>query len=116
VSTFLKISLDKVSEELKQLEITRNKEIEKQQKALVNKLLIELKDKTPVDTGHARDSWSLEKSKEGFLIENSTDYIQYLNQGSSKQAPKYFIENTAINYGKPVGQIVEIDHIYNTRD
>ncbi len=87
------------------------KELEKEQikkeKIVAKRLLENLIQNTPIDTGLARASWSLEKTVEGFKLENSVDYIEHLNQGSSKQAPKYFIEKTAIEYGTPLGQIVE---------
>jgi len=70
-------------------------------------LLNALKDNTPVDTGKARDSWELKiKSNKHLLIHNDVDYIDELNAGTSKQAPAFFIESTALAYGKPVGSIV----------
>jgi hypothetical protein len=77
---------------------------------------------TPVDTGRARGSWSLNKTKnlvdtesngtslpvtlgpipkevvETLYITNGTPYIQQLNAGSSQQAPPRFIEKTLSNY------------------
>ncbi len=71
-------------------------------------LLTELKRKTPVDTGEARDSWQrFAPSKQVVLITNDADHIESLNDGSSKQAPEYFIERTAVKYGRPLGLIVE---------
>ena len=77
---------------------------------------------TPVDTGRARYSWycsvsaidytetppgqwvldptraakAFASSKPGqsLFIANSTPYIEYLNQGSSRQAPARFVETT----------------------
>lgn len=51
-----------------------------------------LKDATPVDTGNARDHWV----SQGDKIINEVDYIEQLNQGSSKQAPEHFIEKTLL--------------------
>lgn len=74
-----------------------------------NKLMSELARETPVDTGKARDSWQLRKVAEGrVVIENKTDYIDDLNRGTSKQAPAFFIENVALRYGKPIGDIVTV--------
>jgi hypothetical protein len=56
-------------------------------------LLSSLKVATPVDTGKARDSWALTPTG----IENSVEYIDELNGGSSKQAPVYFIERTVLS-------------------
>lgn len=74
-------------------------------------LVSDLKEATPVDTGNARDNWKVVPTgdpKRPFKIDNLVPYIQYLNQGSSKQAPAYFIESVALRYGKPIGQIVQI--------
>jgi flagellar basal body P-ring protein FlgI len=74
----------------------------------VNRMTDELRDRTPVDTGKARDSWSIETTPNGFNVVNSVDYIDKLNQGSSQQAPAFFVESTALKYGTPKGAIVEI--------
>ena len=72
------------------------------------KMLEDLKDVTPVDTGFARDSWKLVKdNRESVRITNSAEYIEHLNRGSSKQAPALFIEKTALKYGKPIGAITK---------
>lgn len=71
-------------------------------------LFNELKEKTPIDTGFARASWSMRDTSDGFNLENSAPYIERLNMGSSKQAPAHFVESTALKYGKPVGTIVII--------
>lgn len=78
-------------------------------KKVCNKLLVDLKNETPVDTGHARDSWSLALNEDKATISNTAEYIEYLNNGSSKQAPAYFIESTALKYGTPKGAIVETE-------
>jgi len=59
---------------------------------------------TPVDTGKARSGWELEYEKdlEGYtspVIINDVEYISILNNGHSKQAPKYFIEQTLTTVG-----------------
>ena len=71
---------------------------------LKDKLVEQLKETTPVDTGNARNNWKVTKSG----IENETEYLEYLNQGSSKQAPEYFIEKTLLSnkFLKPNGIIV----------
>lgn len=73
-------------------------------KATMNRLLTRLKQETPVDTGHARDSWRIEGDK----IINDADYISTLNEGSSNQAPSNFIERTVLseNGVAPNGNIV----------
>jgi len=84
------------------------KAIAKEVLARSNLMLQELKNATPVDTGNARDSWAISQDQNGIVrIANSTDYIDDLNRGTSKQAPSFFIEKVAIKYGKPVGVIVK---------
>ena len=72
-----------------------------------SKIVEELKEETPVDTGFARDSWEIEFSFEKTAtIVNKAEYIQQLNDGSSSQAPAHFVENTVLKYAKPKGPIV----------
>jgi len=59
---------------------------------------------TPVDTGKARSGWKSRKRKNSSLfvegvIENPVEYISVLNQGHSKQAPRYFIEQVLMKIG-----------------
>lgn len=102
-----------IKKEIERIKKEQEQEKIKQHKINVKNMIEELKAATPVDTGLARDSWSINDTKIGFDVTNTTSYIQYLNQGSSVQAPKYFIESIALKYGKPLGTIVEID---NTRE
>lgn len=70
-------------------------------------LLSDLREATPVDTGLARDSWKATEHKHSVVISNDVEYLKYLNEGSSKQAPSHFVERTALKYGKPLGAITE---------
>ena len=89
-----------------------DKEISNQFKKLVEqeleakkKLLVqELKDATPVDTGEARDGWRID----GDSIVNDVEHIEQLNEGSSQQAPSFFVERTLLSQKgvKPRGAIV----------
>ena len=55
---------------------------------------------TPVDTGNARNSWRVNEfidETSGYpyasqRVENTTEYIESLNEGTSQQAPPRFIE------------------------
>lgn len=53
-----------------------------------------LREVTPVDTGFARSRWTNRKNVllPGGVIENDAPYILFLNQGTSRQAPAFFIE------------------------
>jgi len=82
-------------------------DIEQQFKKKTTKLVEDLKEATPVDTGLARDSWSLEiENGTTAVISNSQDYIGSLNSGSSKQAPRYFIEKTILDNGFKVRELI----------
>jgi len=71
-------------------------------------LFKELINATPVDTGEAKESWRYNAaSYDSAVISNSAEHIAHLNDGSSAQAPEYFIERTALRYGTAKGVIVE---------
>lgn len=58
-----------------------------------------LKDKlygrTPINTGKARAGWMTREFGNGNKwVANGVDYVQYLNEGTSKQAPAGYIEAT----------------------
>lgn len=102
------MSLNNVEAEFKKLFDKRT--VLTKEQALLNVTLLktELQNKTPVDTGLARSSWEIKEENQNYNIENNVEYIQYLNEGSSKQAPAYFIESTALKYGVPIGPIVQV--------
>lgn len=64
----------------------------------------ELRQVTPVDTGEARKGWKnrvnrrLGKFYNGSIY-NEVEHIEHLNNGHSKQAPKYFIEQVLVKIG-----------------
>jgi len=70
----------------------------------IDKATDELRVVTPVDTGKARKGWFNTKSFSPLgsqigTIENPVDYISILNNGHSKQAPRYFIEQVLTKIG-----------------
>ena len=77
----------------------------------VDRLKVALVEATPIDTGFARASWSVERpDATRYLIKNDAPYIGALNEGHSTQAPAHFIEQTALRFGRASGLIVrEID-------
>lgn len=81
-----------VKETLRELEIKVAKQKDIALHKEIEKTLEELKAATPVDTGEARDGWY----STGHSIENDVEHINILNEGSSKQAPAHFIEQTII--------------------
>ena len=70
--------------------------------------VVDLKLETPVDTGYAQSRWKVTKGSVffPFTITNDAPYIDFLNAGNSKQAPKYFVEQTMLRYGLPAGSVV----------
>jgi hypothetical protein len=94
----ISLNLDIESQIKKQVEIKKNK--------IVESLISRLKQATPVDTGNARDSWKVQ----GKSIVNDAEYIEYLNMGSSVQAPSNFIEITLLTQTgvNPNGTVVKL--------
>lgn len=104
----IKMNLKNITESFKKLEMSQQKLTKDEARKIVKNLVNDLKENTPVDTGFARDSWAYTELQKNFNIENNAKYIQYLNEGSSKQAPAFFIETIALKYGKPIGTIVQV--------
>jgi HK97 gp10 family phage protein len=60
---------------------------------------------TPKLTGYAASRWqvTMRKDEKGAVyatLDNDADYIQYLNEGHSKQAPAHFIETVLATIGE----------------
>jgi hypothetical protein len=102
------------------LEKDIDKEVEKQLRARALKAFADVKLMTPVDTGQARNSWYIGYTEQYFkgedgessnvtilapkdkpqeiIVTNGVTYIQFLNNGSSIQAPIKFIESAFKKY------------------
>lgn len=104
----LKLKISNINAEFQKLQKLTDKELKENSKSVVKSLETELVLATPIDTGFARKSWSMTETKKGFDVTNSATYIEYLNEGSSQQAPARFIESVALKYGKPLGTIVTV--------
>jgi hypothetical protein len=102
----MKITLKGVQREFERVSREQQKSIKQQHLVSALSLRSELRAATPLDTGEAREAWVLVQTPLGIDILNSTEYIDDLNRGSSKQAPSHFIERIALKYGKPLGNIV----------
>jgi superfamily II DNA/RNA helicase len=59
---------------------------------------------TPVRSGRARDSWNQRRSGQGFTVSNSVPYINQLEKGRSKQAPKGIIKPTTRSVARTYAQ------------
>lgn len=55
---------------------------------------------TPVRSGNARRNWTKKTTARDFVVENRVPYIERLEQGSSKQAPRGIIGPTLDKVGK----------------
>ena len=90
----LSVDLSNIQGEISQMEIDLREEAEAHIKVKTINAFAALKLATPVDTGQARQSWVLTTTykPDGVKMSNKTDYIERLNEGSSKQAPSNFIE------------------------
>lgn len=101
----------KLKANFRQIESERRVFTQKALAVATRKLLTELANATPVDTGLAKASWTMSPGRPGaYYITNEVPYIGVLNEGHSLQAPAHFIEHTALKYGRPLGIIAqEID-------
>jgi hypothetical protein len=75
-----------------------NKAIQRKVDRLVEKVsddvLVVARDKTPIRLGKARNGWKKRKLTKGAVIENRVIYIDKLDQGSSRQAPRGIVGPT----------------------
>lgn len=56
--------------------------------------LQEARAKTPVKSGNARSKWTKTQTKENFEVANRVPYIERLEAGASRQAPRGIIGPT----------------------
>ncbi len=79
------------AEQLRKFDRRVEQAYERKVEAMGRELLQRVKDKTPVDTGAAREAWTLELSGAGFdrtaKVSNPLPYVAELEHGSSSQAP-----------------------------
>jgi hypothetical protein len=104
----MKIAIKNIESTFRELKKELEKEGAPKKEQLVQEMVKELVNATPIDTGFAKSSWSYSKTTYGFLVNNSAPYIEYLNAGTSLQAPSHFIETIALKYGRPYGMVVEV--------
>jgi len=66
---------------------------------IVSRIYDRLIIRTPYDTGECTNAWEIDYvSRDEVEIWNDTEYISYLEDGHSKQAPNGWIENTLNSY------------------
>lgn len=61
---------------------------------LANRLLSGVRQRTPVRSGRAKRSWSRRKDRNDYVISNAQNYTVFLDQGSSRQAPRGIVRPT----------------------
>jgi hypothetical protein len=100
-----RVKVKGIEQVLKDIQKKKSEIITERKATVIRDLVDKLKAATPVDTGRARDGWKVS----GNSIENDVPYIEQLNEGSSQQAPVYFIETTLLKQPgiKPSGIIVK---------
>lgn len=55
---------------------------------------VEAQAKTPIKTGNARRNWNKSVRQDNFLVDNRVPYIERLEAGASRQAPRGIIGPT----------------------
>ena len=72
--------------------------LQKEMKSIIEnaaqEVLVAARANTPVKTGYARSKWSKTVSEKNFEVSNKVPYIQRLEAGASKQAPRGIIGPT----------------------
>lgn len=63
-------------------------------KQLADEVLVDARANTPVRSGNARRNWNKKVTKENFEVINRVPYIERLEAGASKQAPRGIIGPT----------------------
>jgi HK97 gp10 family phage protein len=63
-------------------------------KELGKEVLADAKANTPVRSGNARKNWVKTETSSGFKVTNNVPYIERLEAGASRQAPKGIIGPT----------------------
>lgn len=121
----LKLSISGFEKLANKLASQINSAIEREAEQRVKILVRNLALATPVDTGYAASRWTYAEKKDSTLIykvkagsvffnfnvkeyaiSNDAPYIIYLNQGWSKQAPSYFIEQTIMSSGFKINEVI----------
>lgn len=63
-------------------------------KQLADEVLVDARANTPIRSGNARRNWNKSVTKDNFEVINRVPYIERLEAGASKQAPRGIIGPT----------------------
>ena len=61
---------------------------------VADEVLVDARANTPIKSGNARRNWTKKVSNDNFEVENKVPYIERLEAGASRQAPKGIIGPT----------------------
>lgn len=84
----------KISFKADNIEKAIGPEVEKELQALADTLQSEIKSRTPIDKGRARRGWQQRSQSSSTSVENRVPYIERLEKGYSKQAPRGFVNQS----------------------
>jgi hypothetical protein len=70
------------------------RELDVQINKLADEIQTRARSNTPIKTGNARKGWKKQKEKDGYAVVNRVPYIERLEAGASRQAPKGIIGPT----------------------
>lgn len=62
------------------------------------------KQNTPIRSGKARKSWTEKPTRSGFEVKNNVPYIEQLEKGRSKQAPRGITQPTTKAVSRRISQ------------
>jgi hypothetical protein len=102
----MKIQVNNIDSEFKSMLSQLEVEMSNGLMAETKKIVDDLANATPIDTGRAKAGWSFSEEGKSTLITNDVPYIDELNHGHSKQAPTHFVERTLLAHGTSVGTLV----------
>jgi HK97 gp10 family phage protein len=71
-----------------------DKELSDMVKQLADEVLVDARGNTPIKTGNARRNWNKRVKDDTFTVMNRVPYIERLEAGASKQAPRGIIGPT----------------------
>ena len=80
------------------------REVEKVFSRIASNTLTIAKQNTPIRSGRARRSWTEKPTRTGFEVQNSVPYIEQLEKGRSKQAPRGIIQPTTRAVSRKISQ------------
>ena len=85
-----KVTITGVGSDINQLERALAKTV----KNLADEVYLDARANTPVRSGNARKNWNKQVNDKDFVVNNRVPYIERLEAGASRQAPKGIIGPT----------------------